>query len=98
MADYNVEAINACMTTVQGFKPKFGEIADSFHNVPGDASAYGQLPSSGELSGAVDQVNQLMSTEFDKAEQLLEQIARSLDAVVQSVQNVEANNVKTMTV
>jgi hypothetical protein len=98
VANYNVDAINNCMTTVQGLKPKFGEIADSLHNVPGDASAYGQLPSSGEVSSAVDQVNQLMFTEFDKAEQLLDQIARALDAVVQSVANVEANNVKTMTV
>jgi ABC-type transporter Mla subunit MlaD len=86
------------MTTAQNFKPKFGEIADSFHNVPSDPSAYGTLPSSGAVSSAVDEVSNLMSGEFDKAEQLLEQIARALDAVVQSVQNVETHNAKSMAV
>jgi hypothetical protein len=98
VADYNLDAINNCMTTVQGLKPKFGEIADSFHSVPSDAAAYGQLPSSGAVSSAVDQVNQLMFGEFDKAEQLLDQIARALDAVVQSVQNAETQNAKNLAV
>lgn len=98
VAKYNIDAINSCMTSVQNFKPKFGEIADSFHNVPSDAAAYGTLPSSGAVSSAVDQVNNLMSGQFDKAEQLLDQIARSLDAVVQSVQNVETNNANRMAV
>ncbi|MBP2322066.1 hypothetical protein JOF56_002451 [Kibdelosporangium banguiense] len=98
MADYNIDAINNCMTAVQGFKPKFGEIADSFHNVPNDAGAYGKLPSSGAVSSAVDEVNQLMFGEFDKAEQLLDQIARALDAVVQSVHNVETQNAKNLAV
>lgn len=98
MADYNLEAINNCMTTVQNFKPKFGQIADSFHNVPSDPGAYGELPSSGAVSSAVDEVNRLMLSEFDKAEQLLDGIARALDAVIQSVQNVETQTVKTMSV
>jgi hypothetical protein len=98
VADYNLDAINNCMTTVQNFKPKFGEIADSFHNVHGDASAYGTLPSSSAVSSAVDGVNTLMSAQFDKAEQLLDGIARALDAVVQSVQHVETNNAKSLAV
>ncbi|WP_415830084.1 hypothetical protein [Kibdelosporangium persicum] len=98
VADYNIEAINNCMTGVQNFKPKFGQIADSFHNVPSDPGAYGELPSSGAVSGAVDEVNRLMLTEFDKAEQLLDGIARALDAVIQSVRNVEEHTAKTMTV
>lgn len=96
VAKYNLDAINSCMTSVQGFKPKYGSIADSFHNVPSDAGAYGQLPSSGAVSSAVDQVNSLMSGQFDKAEQLLDGIARALDSVIQSVQNVEENNAKRM--
>jgi ABC-type transporter Mla subunit MlaD len=98
VANYNIDAINSCMTSVQNFKPKFGEIADSFHNVPSDASAYGTLPNSGAVSSAVDSVNNLMSGQFDKAEQLLDQIARALDAVVQSVQNVETHTAKNMAV
>jgi hypothetical protein len=96
--DYNIDAINKCMTTVQDVKPRFGEIADAFHNVPSDPAAYGQLPSSGALSGAVDEVNRLMSGQFDRAEQLLEQIARALDAVCQSVRNAETNNTGMMAV
>ncbi|ONI72966.1 hypothetical protein ALI144C_44170 [Actinosynnema sp. ALI-1.44] len=98
MAGYNIEAINNCMTTVQNFKPKFGQIADSFQNVQSDAAAYGALPSSGAVSAAVDEVNRLMLSEFDKAEQLLDGIARALDAVVQSVQNVEQQTAKTYSV
>nr|WP_157527674.1 hypothetical protein [Kibdelosporangium sp. MJ126-NF4]CEL15764.1 hypothetical protein [Kibdelosporangium sp. MJ126-NF4]CTQ93690.1 hypothetical protein [Kibdelosporangium sp. MJ126-NF4] len=98
MADYNIEAINNCMTTVQNFKPKFGQIADSFHNVPSDPGAYGELPSSGAVSAAVDEVNRLMQGEFDKAEQLLDGIARALDTVVQSVQNVEQHTAKVYSV
>ena len=98
VADYNIDAINNCMTTVQNFKPKFGEIADSFHNVHGDASAYGTLPSSNAVSAAVDEVNTLMSGQFDKAEQLLDGIARALDAVVQSVSQNETNIAKSMAV
>ncbi|MCE7005306.1 hypothetical protein LWC34_21100 [Kibdelosporangium philippinense] len=95
MADYNLAAINNCMTTVQNFKPKFGQIADSFTGVPSDPGAYGELPSSGAVSSAVDVVNKLMQSEFEKAESLLDGIARSLDAVIQSVQNVEQHTAKT---
>lgn len=96
MAKYNIDAINSCMTAMQNAKPTYGRIADSFHNVPSDAAAYGTLPSSSALSSAVDQVNNLMSSQFDKSEQLLDGIARALDAVVQSVQNVETNNADRM--
>ncbi|MBE1466752.1 hypothetical protein [Kibdelosporangium phytohabitans] len=98
MAGYDIEAINNCMTTVQNFKPKFGQIADSFHNVSSDAGAYGELPSSAAVSAAVDEVNRLMLGEFDKAEQLLDGIARALDAVIQSVQNVEQHTARTYSV
>ncbi len=98
VADYNLEAINNCMTTVQNFKPKFGQIADSFTGVSSDPGAYGELPSSGAVSSAVDAVNKLMLGEFEKAEQLLDGVARALDAVIQSVQNVEQHTAKTYSV
>ncbi|TCO64887.1 hypothetical protein [Actinocrispum wychmicini] len=98
VAKYNIDAINNCMTSVQNVKPKYGSVADSFHNVPSEAAAYGTLPSSSAVSSAVDQVNSLMSGQFDKAEQLLDGVARALDAVVQSVQNVETNNASRMAV
>lgn len=98
MAKYNIDAINGCMKTMQDFKPQYGTIADSFLNVPSDPSAYGTLPSSGAVSGAVDEVNKLMLAQFEKAEQLLEGIARALDAVVQSVQNTENENKNSMAV
>ena len=98
MPSYNIDAINACMQKAQDYKPKFGEISDSFPQVCTDSSAYGQLPSSAAVSSAVDALNTAMHTQFDAAETKLDQVARALDAVVQSVQNQEDNSVQRMTV
>ena len=97
MPSYNIDAINACMQKAQDFKPKFGEISDSFPQVCTDSSAYGQLPSSAAVSSAVDALNTAMHAQFDAAETKLDQVARALDAVVQSVQSQEDNSVQRMT-
>ena len=97
MPSYNIDAINACMQKAQDYKPKFGEISDSFPQVCTDPSAYGNLASSAAVSSAVDALNTAMHTQFDAAEQKLDQVARALDAVVQSVQNQEDNSVQRMT-
>ena len=97
MPSYNLDAINACMRKAQDYKPKFGEISDSFPDGGGNAAAYGTLPSSGAVSAAVDAVNSAMHKEFDAAETKLDQVARSLDAVVRTVQNMEDNNVQSFT-
>lgn len=93
---YNLDAINECMRKTQDFKPRFGAIADSLPTGGSDASAYGSLPSSGAVASAVDALNSFMHREFEAAETRLDQIARSLDAVVQSVQNVEDAGVRRM--
>lgn len=97
MPSYNIDAINACMQKAQDYKPKFGEISDSFPQVCTDSSAFGQLPSSAAVSSAVDALNSALHTQFDAAETKLDQVARALDAVVQSVQNQEDNSVQRMT-
>ena len=97
MPSYNIDAINACMQKAQDYKPKFGEISDSFPQVCTDSAAYGRLPSSAAVSSAVDALNTAMHTQFDAAETKLDQVARALDAVVQSVQNQEDNSVQRMT-
>jgi hypothetical protein len=95
---YNIDAINECMRKAQDLKPRFGEISDGFPNVCTDSAAYGTLPSSAAVSAAVDALNSTMHQEFDSAETKLDQVARALDAVVQSVQNTEENSVHSMTV
>ncbi|HEV2782012.1 MAG TPA: hypothetical protein VGX25_21695 [Actinophytocola sp.] len=97
MPSYNIDAINTCMRKAQDYKPRFGEISDSFPDVCGDPSAYGTLPSSAAVSQAVDALNTALHNEFDAAETKLDQVARALDAVVQSIQNHEDNAVRTMT-
>jgi hypothetical protein len=97
MPNYNVEAINTCMRKAQDYKPKFGEIADSFPQVCTDPSVYGTLPSSAAVSQAVDALNTAMHTQFNAAESKLDQVAHALDAVVQSVQNSEENSARSMT-
>lgn len=97
MPSYNIEAINACMRQAQDYKPKFGELADAFPEGAGNATAYGKLPSSAAVARAVDVFNSAMQKEFTAAESRLEQVAKALDAVVQSVQNTEDNNVNSMT-
>jgi hypothetical protein len=95
--DFNIDAMNACMRKAQDYKPKFGEISDSFPEAHTDPAAYGTLPSSAAVSQAVDTLNSAMRKEFDAAETKLDQVARALDAVVQSVRNTEDNNVNSMT-
>ena len=97
MPSYNIEAINECMRKAQEFKPKFGEISDTFPEGGADSSAYGTLPSSAAVSQAVDALNTVMRNEFAAAEAKLDQVARALDAVVTSVQNTEDSNVRSMT-
>lgn len=96
MPSYNIDAINACMRKAQDYKPKFGEISDSFPQVCTDSAAYGDLPSSTAVSSAVDTLNSAMHDQFDAAESKLDQVARALDAVVQSVQNAEDNSTQAL--
>jgi hypothetical protein len=98
MPNYNIDAINACMQKAQDYKPKFGEISDSFPQAGTDSSAYGNLPSSAAVSGAVDALNSAMHDQFNAAEQKLDQVAHALDAVVRSVQNQEDNSARSMSV
>lgn len=97
MPEYNIEAINELMRKAQDHKPAFGKISDSFPQVCTDPSVYGTLPSSAAVSQAVDDLNTEMHKEFDAAETKLEQVARALDAVAQSVRNHEENSAQAMT-
>lgn len=89
MAKYNIDAINGCMQKALDLKGKFGEVSDTFPEMCGVPTAYGNLPSSAALSAAVDALNDLMHDEFGAAENRLNGVATALDAVVQSVQNNE---------
>jgi hypothetical protein len=93
---YNIDAINQCMRKAQDHKPMFGAISDSFPEVCTDPSVYGELPSSAAVSQAVDELNSTMHDELDAAETKLDQVARALDAVVQSIQNTEDNSVRSL--
>jgi methyl-accepting chemotaxis protein len=96
-AKYNIDAIRTCVQQVQDYAPKFGEVSDRFAGARPDPSAYGQLPSSGAVSQAVDQLNSEMDKELDAAVTKLNQVAAALDAVVTSVQNSEDNSVQRLT-
>lgn len=97
MAKYNIDAINACMQKAQDYKPKFGEIADTFPQVCSVTTAYGELPSSAALSGAVDALNSMLATEFAAAESRLDGVARSLDAVARTVGDTDQAHADAMT-
>jgi hypothetical protein len=97
MAKYNIDAINACMQKTQDYKPKFGEIADTFSQATSSAAAYGNLPSSGALAGAVDALNGMLNTEFSAAESRLDGVAHSLDAVSRTVGDTDQAHADAMT-
>jgi hypothetical protein len=97
MAKYNIDAINTCMQKAQDYKPKFGEIADTFSQVSAAPAAYGNLPSSAALSGAVDALNTMLNTEFSAAESRLDGVARSLDAVSRTVGDTDQAHADAMT-
>ncbi|MGH3759533.1 hypothetical protein [Actinophytocola sp.] len=97
MATYNTDAINACMQKAQDYKPKFGEIADTFPQVCSVPTAYGTLPSSAALSSAVDALNGMLNTEFGAAESRLDGVARALDAVSRTVGDTDQAHADAMT-
>jgi hypothetical protein len=95
MTKWNIDAINGCMQKALDYKPKFGEVSDTFPEMCGTPAAYGTLPSSASLSSAVDALNDLMHDEFDAAENRLGGVASALDAIVTSIQNNEDEGVRT---
>lgn len=97
MAKYNIDAINACMQKAQDYKPKFGEIADSFSQATSAPAAYGNLPSSAALAGAVDALNGMLNTEFTAAENRLDGVAHTLDAVSRTVGDTDQAHADAMT-
>lgn len=96
MPSYNIDAINACMSMAQDYSTKFRDIGDTFENVIIDAGALGELPSSGAVATAINNLSTAMSQEFEAAYTRLDQVARALDAVSQSAHNAEDENVRTM--
>jgi hypothetical protein len=95
---YNIDAINACMSKAQDYSTKFRDIGDTFENATIDAGALGELPSSGAVATAINNLSTAMSQEFEAAFSRLEQVARALDAVSTSAHNAEEENVRTMSV
>jgi hypothetical protein len=97
LATYNVEAINECMRKTQDHTSRFGEIADTFPQVCSVSTAYGSLPSSAAVSSAVDELNSMLNEEFTAAETKLDGVARTLDAVVQTVSDTDYSHAAAMT-
>ncbi|OLF13255.1 hypothetical protein [Actinophytocola xanthii] len=97
MATYNTDAINACMRGVQDHTSKFGAVADTFSGVGLTPAAYGALPSSAALSGAVETLNTMLNEEFSAAESRLSGVARALDAVVTTVSDTDYAHADAMT-
>ncbi|MGB3442958.1 MAG: hypothetical protein WBA97_29805 [Actinophytocola sp.] len=95
MTKYNIDAINGCMQKALDFKPKFGEVSDTFPEVCTASTVYGKLPSSAGLASAVDALNDLMHDEFNAAESRLDGVAGALDAIAQTVQNTEDDGERT---
>jgi hypothetical protein len=95
MTKYNIDAINGCMQKALDYKPKFGDISDTFPEVCTASSVYGTLPSSAALASAVDALNDLMHDEFSAAENRLNGVAGALDAIAQTVQNTEDDGERT---
>lgn len=89
MAKYNIDAIDGCMQKALDYKPKFGEVSDTFPEETTASSVYGALPSSSGLASAVDALNDLMRDELTAAENRLGGVASALDAVLQTIQNNE---------
>src|SRR5262245_22192201 len=97
MPSFNIDAINECMRKAQDYKPRFGQISDSFPEACTASSVYGALPSSAAVAAAVDALNSAMHKEFTAAESKLDQVAHALDAIVTSIQQTEQNSVQSMT-
>jgi hypothetical protein len=89
MTKYNIDGISGCMQKALDYKPKFGEISDTFPEQCTASTVYGKLTSSAGLASAVDALNDLMHDEFDAAENRLNGVAGALDAIMSSIENNE---------
>lgn len=98
IAQYNSEALNGAMTAAQSQESTFNTAADQASAFQAEAAAYGQLDQAGALATALNTFADNLATEFGTAGQRLNGVARALDAVETSVQNVEDNTVHEMSV
>ncbi|MFD1148232.1 hypothetical protein [Saccharothrix hoggarensis] len=90
---FNAEAMEHCRSTVGTQAGQFGAVGDGFSGHYADPGIFGELASSGALSAAASELDRKAGAEFAAAESLLGKVERAIDAVQQSVVDVEAANV-----
>jgi hypothetical protein len=83
------EALEACGKAAGDQAGHFGGNGDGFAKTAGDSSAFGKLPSSSALSGAVDGLEYAATGQLAAAASVLRSVERAIDAVVRSVRNAD---------
>ncbi|RZS41407.1 hypothetical protein EV193_103730 [Herbihabitans rhizosphaerae] len=89
VARWNVEGIEAVGVAVAGKKGKASQVADPLRGVQGDKSLFGDLDSAQAMATAVGDFANKSVGQCNKASTLLDEVAKALDAVVQTVTNNE---------
>ncbi|MFI9006919.1 hypothetical protein ACIGNX_06785 [Actinosynnema sp. NPDC053489] len=92
VAKFNAEAMEQCRSTARTQAGQFGAVGDGFAGHYADPDIFGALGSSGALSAAASEVDRKAGEEFAAAESVLGKVERAIDAVQQSVVDVEAAN------
>lgn len=92
VAKFNAEALEQCRSTVSTQAGQFGAVGDGFSGLHADPGIFGKLASSGGLSEAASELDRKAGVEFAAAESVLGRVERAVDAIQQSVVDVETAN------
>lgn len=96
MPKYEIDAIRGLVAAAQGNAGGIGQIADGLPRDQ-DERAFGEMNASQSTKDGLNGFVGSMGDQFSRAEQLLGEVARSLDSVAASLEAQEAENVTSIT-
>ena len=93
---YNLHQLDGFRTAASSEAGRIGSIGDGL-NLHASASMFGQNGGASALSSAVSTLADRLQQEFTKAETLLRDVSRSIDAVQSAIEEADRNGKRTFT-
>lgn len=90
---YNLTQLDHFRSTAGSEAGRVGAIADGL-DFPADSSMFGQNPGASAMSSAIAAMSQHLQKEFARAEELLRDVSRSIDAVQAAIEEADRNGTR----